>query len=483
MVRTLIKIIVGILLVLVIALFLALARVDYTPYFEADYYRSTQARLDSVTSERVPSTGEVMVGLARESITPLLNAKEDNPAEGAFKVVPLAGYGNRDGKPAEGIHDSVFVKAVALQVQDQLLILVASDLLIVPPEVSAGVTENLKQQIGLERSQLFFSATHTHSSMGAWSEGIVGEAFAGEFNAGVVEWLVDRFSRAIIKSVENLQPGQLGVGSFNAADFVANRLVGEKGTKNPEFIFLVAQQHSGRKAILGSFDAHATTISDDNMLFSGDYPGYWQRKLENTGADMAVFFAGSVGSHRPVSSGEKFDKPKFIGAALADSVLKYENTISLSDSITLASVNLEMDLPEFHVRVTDGIRLVPAISQKLFPPIGKVYLQAARIGNLIWATTPGDFSGETAIILKNSMHKKGYKALVTSFNGTYTGYIIPGKYYHLNEYESRVMSWFGPYMGPYTNDMLEQLMQAVSRPVLSPVRIPQPEYSDALGSM
>jgi hypothetical protein len=483
MVRTLIKIAVGILLVLVVALFLALARVDYTPYFEADYYRSTQARLDSVTSELAPPTGEVRVGWARESITPLLNASEDNPVEGAFKAVPLAGYGNRDGKPAEGIHDSVFVKAVALEVQDQLLVLVASDLLIVPPEVSAGGSKNLEQQIGLERSQLFFSATHTHSSVGAWSEGMVGEAFAGEFNAGIVQWLVERFSQAVIKSVENLQPGQLGVGSFNAADFVANRLVGEKGTKNPEFIFLVAQQHSGRKAILGSFDAHATTLSDDNMLFSGDYPGYWQRKLEYAGADMAVFFAGSVGSHRPVSSGEKFDKPKFIGEALADSVLKYERTISLRDSITLASVNLEMDLPEFHVRVSDGIRLVPAISQNLFPPIGKVYLQAARIGNLIWATTPGDFSGETAIILKNAMHKKGYKALVTSFNGTYTGYIIPGKYYHLNEYESRVMSWFGPYMGPYTNDMLEQLMQAVSSPVLTPVRIPQPEYLDALGSM
>lgn len=473
MVRNLIKIAAGILFLLIITLFLSLTRVDYSPYFEADYYLKTQARLDSVTLELVPSSGEVQVGFARESITPLLRAEEDNLITGAFKEVPLAGYGDRSGKPAEGIHDSVFVKAVALQVQDQLLVLVASDLLIVPPEVSAGVSKILEQRLGLKRSQLFFSATHTHSSVGAWSEGIVGESFAGEFNTQVVQWLVARFSQAIEKSIDNLQAGQLGVGSFDAADFVANRLVGEKGTKNPEFIFLVARQHTGRKAILGSFDAHATTLSGDNMLFSGDYPGYWQRKLESEGADMAIFFAGSVGSHKPVSSGEKFDKPKFIGEALADSVLKYEKGAFLSDSIALASVSLEIDLPEFHVRVTDGVRLIPAISRRLFPPIGKVYLQAARIGNLIWATTPCDFSGETAIVLKNAMHKKGYKALVTSFNGAYTGYIIPGKYYHLNEYESRIMSWFGPYMGPYTNDMLEQLMQAVSSPVLLPELQPQ----------
>ncbi|MGD1895100.1 MAG: hypothetical protein ACFB15_31465 [Cyclobacteriaceae bacterium] len=86
--------------------------------------------------------------------------------------------------------------------------------------------------------------------------------------------MVERFSRAISRSVENLQLGQLGVGAFDSADFVANRLVGEKGTKKPEFIFPVAQQYSGRKAILGSFDADATILSGDNMLFSGEYPGH-----------------------------------------------------------------------------------------------------------------------------------------------------------------------------------------------------------------
>ena len=28
--------------------------------------------------------------------------------------VPLAGYGDRKGKPSTGVHDSIFVKAVAL---------------------------------------------------------------------------------------------------------------------------------------------------------------------------------------------------------------------------------------------------------------------------------------------------------------------------------------------------------------------------------
>ena len=118
-----------------------------------------------------------------------------------------------------------------------------------------------------------------------------------------------------------------------------------------------------------------------------------------------------------------------------------------------------MDLPEFHFRVTDGIRLAPGIVRKLLPDIGDVYVQTARIGDLMWATAPSDFSGELTIRYRNAMCKYGFNALVTSFNGSYTGYIIPGKYYHLNEYESRLMSWFGPYMGPYTNEMIGRMMK------------------------
>ena len=116
-------------------------------------------------------------------------------------------------------------------------------------------------------------------------------------------------------------------------------------------------------------------------------------------------------------------------------------------------------MPEFHIRVSDGLRLNPLLGSKLFPAVGKVYLQTARIGNLIWNTAPCDFSGEMAITYKNAMQKEGYRTLVTSFNGAYVGYIIPGKYYHLDEYESRLMSWFGPNMGPYTDEMIRRMMQ------------------------
>jgi hypothetical protein len=125
-------------------------------------------------------------------------------------------------------------------------------------------------------------------------------------------------------------------------------------------------------------------------------------------------------------------------------------------------MNLQIDLPEFQIRVTDGLRLKQSLAEKLMKNMGDINFQAARIGKLIWLTSPGDFSGELAIQLKNEGCNKGYNVLVTGFNGAYLGYILPGRYYHYNNYESRTMSWLGPYMGPYSYEMMHRMMQIIT---------------------
>jgi len=457
--KIILKIAGALIVVILILLFWSLDKVDYSPYSESDYYSETKTRFDSLASQLTLTKGKVYIGAGKMSITPGFGANEDNPEDGIFKEVPLAGYGSRGGANVEGTHDSLLVKVVAIRVEEKITVMIGSDILIVPPNISEGVSRCVHNKLGIERNQLFFTATHTHSGVGAWSEGFVGKQFAGLPNNDIVEWLINQYCEAIENAIEDLRPGKVGSGSFEASEFISNRLIGDRGEKNSEFIFLLARQDEGKSIIIGSYDAHATTLGGWNMQFSGDYPGYWQRKLESDQADMAVFLAGSVGSHSARSQGEKFEKSKYIGQALADSVIKYSRQVELSDSIELAHLSLKIALPEYHIRISDGIRLNPVLAGTLFPDIGDVYIQTARIGNLIWTTTPCDFSGETAIIHKNAMHKEGYKALITSFNGAYVGYVIPDKYYHLNEYESRVMSWYGPSMDPYINEMIGRIMK------------------------
>ena len=121
-----------------------------------------------------------------------------------------------------------------------------------------------------------------------------------------------------------------------------------------------------------------------------------------------------------------------------------------------------MELPEYHIRLTSKLELTTTVSKMLLPRYDNVYLQSIRMGNMVWITTPSDFSGEYALQLKNSLARHGFDANVTSFNGNYVGYIVPGRYFYLDEYEPKVMGWFGPNMGEYTLDLVRQLSRAMT---------------------
>lgn len=453
MIRFLLKTLLFLAVVIVIALFIALDQVDYAPYFESDYYESTKVRLEKEADQLKRSTGQVYVGLSKVNITPVAAATQSFTAS----EVPMAGYGKREGKPAQSVHDSLYIKAVALKVQEQVLVFLGVDMLIVPPNIAEQVQEILVRSTDLKRSQIFYSATHTHSSLGGWSAKFVGKAFAGKPNPKLIQWLAEKFATAIKLAVEDLKPGQIGYGSFEAPDLVRNRLVGDLGQEHATCTFVLANQHQGKKGVLGIFDAHATTLSDDNWAYSADYPAYWYQKMEKAGVDLPVFCAGGVGSHGPEAKGKGYKKAQYLGEALADSMLKYMPLAALKDTINLASISLKIDLPTYQVRLSEGLRMAPFLVKKLFPPIGEVHLQSARIADFIWTTTPADFSGELALVHQNELYKQGFESTITSFNGAYVGYVLPAKYYHYNDYESRTMSWFGPGMSPYLNEMIYRM--------------------------
>jgi neutral ceramidase len=90
-------------------------RIDSTPYFKCDYFRKSCERADSLDKVTMTVSDSLYAGFAKVSITPYLDSNKDNINEGGFSYVPLAGFGDRKGKPSTGVHDSIFVKAVRLK--------------------------------------------------------------------------------------------------------------------------------------------------------------------------------------------------------------------------------------------------------------------------------------------------------------------------------------------------------------------------------
>jgi hypothetical protein len=447
----------GLVAVLAGVLVVSLDGVDYRPYMREAYYTETAARLKAGEAASRIEEGELFAGFGRARLTPTANAAEDAPAKGMFRSIPLAGYGNRNGKPARGVHDDLYVKAVALRVGGRLGVMVGADALIIPPEVTDEVMARLGKELKLSREQLYLSATHTHSSLGGWGEGWVTEAFAGGFRPGARAWFADCVAKAVREAISDLKPASFGHGRFDAPSFARNRLVGSLGKVDSEFSYLALKQESGKLAVLGSYAAHATVLSGDTMEFSADYPGCWQRAVERATGGAAVFLAGGVGSHGPVPGTNGFAGAERMGQALAAALLEQLPRVALTNRISFGMLGLDVTLPPLNPRVTDGLRLRPWLAQRLLRARSSAYIQGFRFGDAVWISTPCDFSGEMALNIKDCLRARGADAVVTSFNGGYVGYVIPGRYYHLDGYEPRTMSFFGPNVPDYFDELIRSM--------------------------
>ncbi|MFM9031492.1 MAG: neutral/alkaline non-lysosomal ceramidase N-terminal domain-containing protein, partial [Opitutaceae bacterium] len=387
----------GLVVLAVIGAVATLDLVEWRPYPGTPYHERTVRRLEESRAALAPAEDVLSAGFGRARLTPTLGATVDQPLAGKFRAVPLAGYGGRRGRPATGVHDDLHVKAIALRAGGATAVLIGADALIIPAEVTDLAMERIARELGLRRAQIYLSATHTHGSIGGWGEGPVAEAFAGAFVPGVREWFADRIFSAVRDAVADLKPAELGQNRFAAPDFVRNRLVGSLGQTDPEFTFLVVRQRGGRTAVAGSYSAHATVLGSDVMEFHGDYPGYWQRAVEEAIGGLAVFIAGSVGSHGPVSGGKGFAGAERMGRALAAGVVERLAATPLSAQVRLATSAVEVSLPELNARVTDSVRLRPWLAGMLLPVRDECVLQAVRIGGAVWISSAGDCSGDVAV--------------------------------------------------------------------------------------
>jgi hypothetical protein len=461
--RNILRLVAATVGILALTVVLCLDGVDYRPYLHETYYAEAMARLQKLATTNHVARGDLSAGFGRALLTPRVGTVQDDPAKGEFKSLPLAGYGSRHGKPALGVHDELYIKAVALRVGDHLGIMLGADALIIPPEVTDLAIRRLAKELKLSREQVYLSATHTHASLGGWGEGMVAEAFAGGFQPGARVWFADRIVAAVRDAVADLKPAALGQGRFVAGEFVRNRVVGQLGKVDPEFSYAVVKQKDGKTAVLGSYAAHATVLSSDLMEFSADYPGCWEQSIEQATGGIAVFLAGGVGSHSPVPPEKGFAGAERMGQALAQAVLAHLSEVTLTNSIAFGILGLEFPMPPTNVRLTDGLRLRPWVARRLVSVRRTSFIQAFRLENWIWISTPCDFSGELALGIKDYLRCEGSNPVITSFNGDYIGYVIPLKYYHLDGYEPRTMSFFGPNVPDLFDDLIRRLALKLAR--------------------
>jgi hypothetical protein len=252
----------------------------------------------------VPGPAEFQAGVARKVITPTGS-------------IWMSGYAART-RPSEGVVHDLWAKALALEdARGGRVVIVGTDLIGLPREVSDEVAARVKKKHGLQRAELMLNSSHTHSGPGVWPNlQVMFDVSPGE-RQRLIDYrdrLVDDLVQVVGAALADLAPATLAAGHGSAGFAVNRRQPSGKGFKlgvNPAGpvdhdvpVLRIAAPGGKLRAVLFGYACHNTTLGGDRYQLNGDYAGFAQLELEKAlpGA-TALFLMLCGGDQNPYPRG------------------------------------------------------------------------------------------------------------------------------------------------------------------------------------
>jgi len=432
---------------------------------------------------------------------------EDVTGSGRFDAVWMAGF--QSNKPAKGVHDDLWARAMALDDGHTRMVWVVLDAIGFFADDVVDVRKALPASLGVD--YLIISATHTHSAPDLL--GIYGPTM---FKSGVKTHYLDDVKRQIMAATEaavkNLRPARFRFAEDRegAAAMIADTR--KPIVVNPTLNIMQAidQETEETLGTLVLWDNHPETIWSDNSMITSDFPHYLREGIEKgiwhddtlvmPGlGGVAIFATGNIGGLMTTHPGvgipclfrdtvyfePSFDKVRAQGLGLARLTM-----LALSDpgateisrgGITLRARSTELTLKNklFRLGLALGVidrgmtgwmrfrseiaywRLGPA--SFLHHP-GEMYPEIADGG--IEAPVGQDFAIDPVEVtpLRQIMH--GEYRFIAGLSNDMIGYIIPKSQWdeklpYTYGYESRPygeINSLGPETGPVIHAALKRLI-------------------------
>jgi len=242
------------------------------------------------------AAADYKAGVARTVITP------DKP-------IYLSGYASRN-HPSEGVEHDLWAKALAIEDRKGgRVVIVTTDIIGLPRELSDLVAARVEKQYGLERSRLVLNSSHTHT--GPVIRGNLETMFrmSPEETAVVREYserLAENLVAVIGAALGDLKPASVAFGN-GSAGFAINRReatpagvklgVNRSGPTDHDVPVIRITAPDGKlRALVFGYACHNTTLTGEFYKVSGDYSGFAQIELEKSNPGAAAMFLALCGA-------------------------------------------------------------------------------------------------------------------------------------------------------------------------------------------
>ncbi len=275
-------------------------------------------------------------GAARREITPR-------------EPVPMWGYGGRHDARSNGVADPLQAAALVIEAGGQRVAIVGLDLGRGPTEAMlARLRERIQAEAGIHHA--FFGGSHTHHGPVLELSDAEGQG-RGKFDAALryESELEDSLVGVVLEASRRLEPARLAVGSVQLEGFNRNRHTKlEPKPVDRELAVLRLDDAGGKPmAVLVNFAAHPTSIPEENLEFSADYPGALKSTIEGEMGGVAVFMQGAAGD-LSTDRGRHGDYRQY-GAALGREAAKLASSLT-TVAVTNASFQWREELFRFESR-------------------------------------------------------------------------------------------------------------------------------------
>ncbi len=127
----------------------------------------------------------------------------------------LGGYGERMNKPAEGIHDHIMAKALALKMGERKYMIITLDLLGIQSNVKSDLIKRIQGMgWGMENMMLLPSHSHGSLEMAALnSKNVLNNPNLGIYQPELLTFLIDKLEKLVKDADRNYQPIKTATGS------------------------------------------------------------------------------------------------------------------------------------------------------------------------------------------------------------------------------------------------------------------------------
>ncbi len=254
---------------------------------------------------------QMRVGVGRATITP-----ETPP-------IWLSGYAGRT-TPATGMLHHIWAKAIVFEdVNGKRAVIITTDTLGLTREIIDTVTARAQKSHGLQRQELLFNSSHTHSGPVIWPSLAVCCNFTPEELKHVVrqtQKITEQISVALDQAVESLAPAKIALG-YSEAKFAINRRKREVAPVDHRVTVLhITDPDNKTRALLYNYACHSTTLVGNNLLINGDHGGFAMLNLEREFPGATAMFVQGCGADINPDPRGKLEHVEAYGKELAEAV-------------------------------------------------------------------------------------------------------------------------------------------------------------------